>query len=56
MTHSNKPLLLDKEIDEEIFSSLRNKVSKYYLLKHKQLGEGIGVTFAFENKYFGDLI
>lgn len=46
----------DKEIDEEVFSSLRDKVSKYYLLKHKQLGDGIGVTFAFEDKYFGDTV
>lgn len=45
----------DKEIDTEIFGELRNHVNEYYLLKHAQLGEGIGFTVAVKDKYFGDV-
>lgn len=44
----------DEEITSEVFSNIHNYVSKTYLLKHEQLGEGIGKTVAYENKYFGE--
>lgn len=45
----------DEEIDINIFANIKNQVSKSYLLMHEQLGEGIGKTVAYENKYFGEV-
>lgn len=44
----------DEEIDSQVFEQLTPHVSKTYLLKHEQLGDGIGKTVALENKYFGE--
>lgn len=44
----------DEEIDSQVFANLRPRVATTYLLKHEQLGEGIGKTVALENQYFGD--
>lgn len=44
----------DAEITKDFFDALENRVAKTYLLKHEQLGHGIGKTVALENQYFGD--
>ena len=46
----------DEEIDNKVFSTIRHQVSKTYLLRHEQLGEGIGKTVAFEDRYFGEIL
>ncbi|MEI7868495.1 MAG: DNA sulfur modification protein DndD [Candidatus Methylumidiphilus sp.] len=43
----------DAEIAGEFFETLADKVAKTYLLKHEQLGHGVGKTVAIENQYFG---
>lgn len=56
LSDPNRQIILlsqDKEIDGQTFENLRSHVCKYYLLKHRQLGEGVGVTAAYENEYFG---
>lgn len=42
----------DKEIDRETFQGLQPQVSKTFLLRHRQVGKGIGVTSAYPNEYF----
>lgn len=42
----------DEEIDADVYSRISPHVAKTYLLKHEQLGEGVGKTVAVENKYF----
>ncbi|WP_341325824.1 DNA sulfur modification protein DndD [Methylotuvimicrobium sp. KM2] len=42
----------DEEIDSDVYTRICSHVAKTYLLKHEQLGEGVGKTVALENKYF----
>ena len=42
----------DEEIDYTFFQSIREHVSKTYLLEHVDVGGGIGRTTAQEDKYF----
>lgn len=42
------------EIAGDFYDTLKDRVAKTYLLKHEQLGHGIGKTVAVENQYFGD--
>jgi DNA sulfur modification protein DndD len=42
----------DKEIGNHEYELLKKHVAKTYLLEHKVLGDGIGKTIAYEDKYF----
>lgn len=42
----------DKEIDEEMYRHLTPHISKTYVLRHQQIGNGVGKTWAEENAYF----
>lgn len=47
-------LAQDKEIGADEYSGLTDSVSKTYLLHHKQVREGVGVSEAVANAYFGE--
>lgn len=42
----------DEEIGPDEYVTLKNHIAKTYLLEHQVLGEGIGKTIAYENRYF----
>lgn len=42
----------DEEIDGGFFERIRDNVSKTYLLEHADVGDGIGRTTAYEDRYF----
>lgn len=57
-TDTNRQVILlaqDKEIGAKEYNNLRPNVAKTYLLKHQQIGHGIGKTEAVADAYFGDL-
>jgi DNA sulfur modification protein DndD len=43
----------DKEIDAQVYSELKDSVAQSYLLQHQQIGNGVGMTVATKNAYFG---
>lgn len=43
----------DKEIDAETYSHLHDSIAQTYLLQHQQIGNGVGMTTATKNAYFG---
>lgn len=43
----------DKEIDAETYSHLKESIAQTYLLQHQQIGNGVGMTTATKNAYFG---
>ena len=45
-------LTQDEEIDAEMFASIKDAVCKSFLLEHTELGRGIGLSKAHENRYF----
>lgn len=45
----------DKEIDRETYEALGSNIGKTYLLRHADIGNGIGRTTAVENQYFEGL-
>jgi DNA sulfur modification protein DndD len=52
---TNRQVILlsqDEEIDHQLFNSIKDSVSKTYLLEHIDVGDGIGRTTAREDKYF----
>jgi DNA sulfur modification protein DndD len=42
----------DEEIGPDEYTLLKKHIAKTYLLEHQVLGEGIGKTVAYENRYF----
>lgn len=42
----------DKEIDRDTYASLEPNVGMTYLLRHAEIGSGVGRTTAVENQYF----
>lgn len=48
-------LCQDTEINSDYFNDFKDKISKSYLLVHKEIGPGTGKTHAIENTYFGEL-
>ena len=52
---ANRQVILlsqDEEIDYHFFKQIEPNVAKTYLLKHEDVGQGIGRTTALENQYF----
>lgn len=47
-------LAQDKEISAQDYAGLNGSVNKTYLLRHKQISQGIGQSEAVENAYFGE--
>lgn len=47
-------LIQDKEIDAEMLARIQGAVGKRWLLKHQDLGSGVGGTIATEDAFFGD--
>lgn len=47
-------LAQDKEIGAQDYAGLNGSVNKTYLLKHKQISQGVGQSEAIENAYFGE--
>jgi DNA sulfur modification protein DndD len=45
----------DEEIGPDEYVTLKNHIAKTYLLEHQVLGEGIGKTIAYENRYFDEV-
>lgn len=43
----------DKEIDVQLFSELEDSIAQTYLLQNQQIGNGVGMTVATKNAYFG---
>jgi len=43
----------DKEIDAQVYNELQNSIAQTYLLQHQQIGNGVGMTIATKNAYFG---
>lgn len=43
----------DKEVDAQVYSELKDSVAQSYLLQHQQIGNGVGMTVATKNAYFG---
>jgi DNA sulfur modification protein DndD len=43
----------DKEIDAETHGHLQGSIAQTYLLQHQQIGNGVGMTTAIKNAYFG---
>lgn len=43
----------DKEIDAQVYSELESCIAQSYLLSHQQIGNGVGMTVATKNAYFG---
>jgi DNA sulfur modification protein DndD len=43
----------DKEIDAQLFSELEDSIAQTYLLQNQQIGNGVGMTVATKNAYFG---
>lgn len=43
----------DKEIDAQVYSELKDSIAQSYLLQHQQIGNGVGMTVATKNAYFG---
>ncbi len=43
----------DKEIDAQIYNDLKGSIAQSYLLQHQQIGNGVGMTIATKNAYFG---
>lgn len=44
----------DKEIDVQLFNELEDSIAQTYLLQNQQIGNGVGMTIATKNAYFGD--
>lgn len=44
----------DKEIDAHVYNELQDSLAQSYLLQHRQIGNGVGLTVATKNAYFGD--
>ncbi len=44
----------DEEISAQSIKKIKSHVCKTYLLKHTEVGDGIGRTMAVADKYFGD--
>ena len=44
----------DKEIDAQVYGELKDSIAQSYLLNHQQIGNGVGMTVASKNAYFGD--
>jgi len=52
---ANRQVILlsqDEEIDYHFFKQIEHNVAKTYLLKHEDVGQGIGRTTALEHEYF----
>ena len=47
-------LVQDKEIGAQEYALLAPSVSKTYLLRHRQISQGVGESEAVENAYFGE--
>lgn len=43
----------DKEIDAQVYNELKDSIAQSYLLQHQQIGNGVGMTVATKNAYFG---
>ena len=43
----------DKEIDAQVYNELHDSIAQSYLLQHQQIGNGVGMTVATKNAYFG---
>ncbi len=43
----------DKEIDASVLNELKDSIAQTYLLQHQQIGNGVGMTTATKNTYFG---
>lgn len=43
----------DKEIDAQVYKELQDSIAQTYLLQHQQIGNGVGMTTATKNAYFG---
>lgn len=43
----------DKEIDAQVYKELEDSIAQSYLLTHQQIGNGVGMTIATKNAYFG---
>lgn len=43
----------DKEIDAQVYKELQDSIAQTYLLQHQQIGNGVGMTIATKNAYFG---
>lgn len=43
----------DKEIDAQVYMELQDSIAQTYLLQHQQIGNGVGMTIATKNAYFG---
>lgn len=43
----------DKEIDAQVYKDLKDSIAQSYLLQHQQIGNGVGMTTATKNTYFG---
>jgi DNA sulfur modification protein DndD len=48
-------LAQDKEISAQDYAGLNSSVNKTYLLRHKQISQGVGQSEAIENAYFGEM-
>lgn len=48
-------LAQDKEISAQDYVGLNGSVNKTYLLRHKQISQGVGQSEAVENAYFGEM-
>lgn len=48
-------LAQDKEISAQDYVGLNGSVNKTYLLRHKQISQGVGQSEAIENAYFGGM-
>ena len=44
----------DKEIDTQLFGELQDSIAQTYLLQNQNIGNGVGMTVATKNAYFGD--
>lgn len=44
----------DKEIDSHVYEELHDSIAQTYLLQHQQIGNGVGMTIATKNTYFGE--
>ncbi|MHB1286835.1 MAG: DNA sulfur modification protein DndD [Leptospirales bacterium] len=44
----------DKEIDGQVYNELKSSITQSYLLQHQQIGDGVGLTVATKNTYFGE--
>lgn len=43
----------DKEIDAQVYKELQDSIAQTYLLQHQQIGNGVGMTIATKDAYFG---